>query len=67
MKLYINDEVLTTSSEITLEELMVQLDHKTKPGIAVAVNQSIIQRNHWAQTSLNDNDQIIIIRATQGG
>ena len=36
-------------------------------GIAVAVNQNIISKENWATTSLKDNDEILIIKATQGG
>ncbi|MFT6715378.1 MAG: sulfur carrier protein [Saprospiraceae bacterium] len=36
-------------------------------GIAIAVNQQIITKSNWENTSLNNNDEILIIKATQGG
>jgi len=36
-------------------------------GIAVAVNNQIITKTNWAQTALKNNDEILIIKATQGG
>jgi sulfur carrier protein len=36
-------------------------------GIAVAVNNQIITKTKWAQTALKNNDEILIIKATQGG
>jgi len=36
-------------------------------GIAIAVNQNIIIKANWATTLLKNNDEILIIKATQGG
>jgi sulfur carrier protein len=36
-------------------------------GIAVAVNQNIITKSDWNNTILNNNDEVLIIKATQGG
>ncbi len=36
-------------------------------GIAVAVNQQVVPRTEWINTELKENDQVLIIRATQGG
>ena len=36
-------------------------------GIAVAVNQHIITKKNWTSTVLKENDEILIIKATQGG
>jgi sulfur carrier protein len=36
-------------------------------GIAVAVNDSVIPRAAWADTLLNPEDTILVIKATQGG
>ena len=36
-------------------------------GIAVAVNQQIITKTNWTSTVLKENDEILIIKATQGG
>lgn len=68
MDFTINDEKLTVSDEqITLAgALALKGIHQTK-GIAVAVNQQIVPRASWEQQSIQPNDQILIITATQGG
>lgn len=37
------------------------------PGIAVAVNNVVIQRRLWPETGLRDGDSVVIIRAVCGG
>jgi sulfur carrier protein len=36
-------------------------------GIAVAVNEAIVPKSLWGETSLQANDNLLIIKATQGG
>ena len=36
-------------------------------GIAIAVNQTVISKSEWSKTQLKENDNIAIIKATQGG
>ena len=36
-------------------------------GIAVAVNQNIITKTNWSTKALNEGDEVLIIKATQGG
>jgi sulfur carrier protein len=36
-------------------------------GIAIAVNFTVIQKSDWGKTKLKENDNITIIKATQGG
>jgi sulfur carrier protein len=36
-------------------------------GIAVAINQEVIPKSDWETTLLDSSQQILIIRATQGG
>ena len=45
-----------------LEKLSIQ-----QRGIALAVNQTIISKQHWDTTFLESNDDVLIIKATQGG
>lgn len=46
--------------------IALELHGKTK-GIAVAINQHVIPKDQWADTPLQEHDQILIISATQGG
>ncbi|OFX26214.1 MAG: thiamine biosynthesis protein ThiS [Bacteroidetes bacterium GWA2_31_9] len=36
-------------------------------GFAVAVNNKVIPKTNWEQYILNENDNILIIKASQGG
>jgi sulfur carrier protein len=38
-----------------------------KNGIAVAVNEAIVPKSLWGETTLQANDNLLIIKATQGG
>lgn len=39
-------------------------DHR---GIAIAVNQQVISKSQWDDFKLKENDEVLIIKATQGG
>ncbi len=52
--------------EISVEELLRHQNIAEK-GIAVAINEEILFRDSWATTRLKDQDDILIIQATQGG
>ncbi len=52
---------------LTLEFVLNDQNLLNREGIAVAVNQNVIQKNNWSNYILENNDQIIIITATQGG
>lgn len=50
----------------TLNLLLRNINQKEN-GIAVAVNNQIITKSNWASTLLIENDEVLIIQATQGG
>jgi len=50
-----------------LSELLLAKGLLDKTGIAVAVNHEVITRDHWAWCTLKSKDQILVIKATQGG
>ncbi|AMA50502.1 MULTISPECIES: sulfur carrier protein ThiS [Flavobacterium] len=68
MELIINQEKKIFKEEVlTLQELLdIELPDKQK-GIAIAIDQQVIPRSQWENTSLQSNQKIIIIKATQGG
>ncbi len=51
----------------SLEHLLLSENLKKDKGIAVALNSQVIPKNLWESTSLQQNDSILIITATQGG
>ncbi|MGQ1929248.1 sulfur carrier protein ThiS [Ornithobacterium rhinotracheale] len=62
----INSEIEQIPKEITLSKLVVLKNIATR-GIAIAVNQKVISRSKWEMFQLQENDTILIIKATQGG
>lgn len=50
------------SLQVVLDALEIQ-----QKGIAVAVNQQIVSKTDWSEKVVEANDQLLIIKATQGG
>jgi len=46
--------------------LLTELPASPK-GIAVALNNQVIPRDHWNSTEIQDKDSILVVTATQGG
>ncbi|MCE2502754.1 MAG: sulfur carrier protein ThiS [Chlorobi bacterium] len=59
---------LITSGFVDLASLLAMngIDPE-QPGIAVAVNDTVVQRAEWGQTRIGDGDRVEIITAMQGG
>jgi sulfur carrier protein len=55
-------EIAATHVDALLGELDYQGTH-----LAVAVNYDVVPRARWAQTPLNDGDQVEILTPRQGG
>jgi sulfur carrier protein len=67
MEITLNDKKHTISENTSLYEIVFsQLGDKQK-GVAVAVNNSVVPRSNWDTHTINSNDTILIIKATQGG
>jgi sulfur carrier protein len=67
MKLILNGQ-LTEVTEENLVGLLEQLgiDHQ-RNGIAVALNGDLLPRSRWAGQKLEENDEVEVITAMQGG
>lgn len=62
----VNNTCHTLPSQTSLQDLLTQLDISDK-GIAVAVNNEIISKNEWSSRALAEGENVLVIRATQGG
>ena len=62
----VNNTAHTLNLSSNLQDLLTQLDISEK-GIAVAVNNQIISKNDWNRRELAEGENVLIIRATQGG
>ena len=68
MKIRINGEDKNVNAELTLYELLLEIGlEPTQPGIAVAVNREVVPQAAWHQKKIDENSEIEIIRAVQGG
>lgn len=65
MTILINNKSTETSSK-NLQELAEELALPEK-GVAVAVANKMVPRTEWPDTSLNENDSVVIIKAACGG
>ena len=65
MKLKVNNQEVETGA-ITLSQFSQEQNLPTT-GIAVAVNQRMVPRTEWDSYTLNEDDNIIIIKAVCGG
>jgi len=66
MKLLVNSEPKQFSGK-NLFQLLESLHMTNTNGIALAVNDKVIAKSNWADFQLNNNDKVLIIKATQGG
>lgn len=62
----VNGDECQFDKEGNLQALLEALQIETQ-GIAVAVNEQIISKEQWSTQQLEQNDNILIIKATQGG
>lgn len=62
----VNDQIIEIAKDFNILQLLQQLE-SPQDGIAVAINNSIVLKQHWSTRTLLDQDSVLIIKATQGG
>ncbi|MFM7021533.1 MAG: sulfur carrier protein ThiS [Flavobacteriales bacterium] len=67
MEIKVNNEVIEVKSPSTVLDLVQKLKGENFRGIAVALNNTVVPRVQWEKTQLRENDNTLIIQATQGG
>jgi sulfur carrier protein len=68
MNIKVNSETKEVSPGLTLHQLLLDLEiDPSRPGIAVAIDQEVILRTQWGKTEIQQDSEIEIIRAAQGG
>jgi len=68
MNIKLNGKVENLNGSKSLEDLInVYLNGKEAKGIAVALNSAIVPKQKWTDTVLNENDEIEVVHAVQGG
>jgi sulfur carrier protein len=67
VEIKVNKDIVHISSTATVLSVLQQLRGEKLNGLAVAVNETVIPRPQWDAMQLNQNDNVLIIQATQGG
>jgi sulfur carrier protein len=67
MEIKLNDQIKFFPEPYTVQQLLDEVTPEKQKGIAVAVNSSVIQKTGWAHHYLTNRDEVLIIKATQGG
>ena len=67
MNITINNQPLEINESNSLKEVVVSKLGEKLNGVAVAVNDTVIPKTNWEQFTLHESDNILIIKATQGG
>lgn len=66
MKVQVNSKEVEIALNSTLTQLTALLELPSQ-GIAIAVNNKMIPRANWEEFSLQENDNLVIIKAACGG
>ncbi len=66
MRIFINEQLHELKDKSSLAEAIDHLDIP-RQGLAVAVNSAVIPQDGWAARILEEDDKVMLIRATQGG
>ena len=66
MIIKVNNKEMELSSQASLQQLAETLQMPDK-GVAVAVNNQMIPRTKWSEKILQENDQVVVIKAACGG
>ena len=67
MEVTLNNNSKSIPSGSTLSQALDGLVSHDSKGVAVAVNNTVVQKIKWNDFILNEGDKITVIKATQGG
>lgn len=66
MEITVNQQSYQLNAPCSVEQMLSLVNAPAK-GIAVAVNQTIVAKSDWPARVLQQGDQVVLIKATQGG
>ena len=67
MNIYFNDKLHQIASGTALQLVINNFIGEKQKGIAVAINDFVIPKQHWQTHLLQADDMVLVITATQGG
>lgn len=63
----VNNKACELPISASVSTLLDTIGVNARKGVAIAVNSDVVPQAEWATRTLNENDKIMIIKATQGG
>lgn len=66
IKITFNNKPTELEKGVSLQEF-VERNDMVSTNIAIAVNNSVVLKEKWGDTTINDGDSILIIKAYYGG
>lgn len=66
MKIYVNNKETETADNASVQQLVAQLG-LPQTGVAVAINNKMVPKTEWDNTTLCGDDHVVIIKAACGG
>ena len=67
MNVTVNGEQHVLMGSKSLDAFIASLKLQSEQGVAVCINEEIINRSEWSTHVIHENDRIELIQATQGG
>lgn len=67
MNIYINNKLQDLPAACSIALALEAINISSPKGIAVAINNNVIPKAEWASYTLQHEDQLTLIKATQGG
>lgn len=67
MEITVNQQAYQLTDVCSVQQMLTVVLNQLPKGLAVAINQTIVPKTDWGNHLLNPGDQIILIKATQGG
>lgn len=68
MTVTVNGSPCEVGDAPTLADLVeTALGHRRAPGVAVAVNETVVRRSAWEEHRVRPGDRVEIVTAVQGG
>lgn len=64
---FLNNKPIEIVQDISISELLFNQNIAAERGVAIAVNNVVIQKKSWEEFKIKENDKVTIIKATQGG
>ncbi len=67
MNIYLNNKPQEVQAPSVITDVLHSLNITSQKGIAIAINNTVVPRQDWDTYELKAEDNVTLIRATQGG